>query len=253
MRLGVFQAASGGCSFAERLARLDGAIKGHALDLVVCPELFVTGYHITGRHRDLAQSAEGQYFDGIAEVAANRNCAVAYGYPESGGVETFNSAAIVGSNGKLLANHRKRLQSPGSFEETSFENGSTQTWAEIAGIRVTVAICYEIEFPETARAAAKSGAELLIVPTALVEAWPVVAERVVPSRAFENGIWVAYANHGGDELSHRYLGGSRIVAPDGSQPAVAGTEEEMIVADVSAEAVRAAQTRLPYLRDCVKL
>lgn len=252
MRLGVFQAACGGLDFNDRMARLDHALEGRELDLVVCPELFVTGYHIEANHRDLGEPAEGRYFQAVADLARSRQCAVAYGYPEAAG-QTFNSAAVVGADGALIANHRKRLASPGSFEEASFANGTAQTLFDLAGIRVSVAICYEIEFPETARQSALAGADLLIVPTALVEAWPVVAERVVPARAFENGLWLAYANYGGRELSHTYLGGSRIVAPDGREVAVAGRNEELLIADIDSGAVRSARDRLPYLRDCAFL
>lgn len=252
MRLGVFQAACGGLDLAERVARLDRALDGHALDLVVCPELFATGYHIEADHSDLGEPAEGRYFEAVAKLAKSHGCAIAFGYPEAEG-QTFNSAAIVGAHGGLLANHRKRLASPGSFEEASFSNGGSNTLCNLAGLRVAVAICYEIEFPETARAAALAGADLLIAPTALVEAWPVVAEHVVPTRAFENGVWVAYANHAGRELHYTYLGGSRIVAPDGREVAVAGPGEELLVAEIDPGAVAAARARLPYLRDCTSL
>jgi len=252
MKLGVFQAACGGLGLEERMAHLDRALEGHMLDLVVCPELFATGYHIKADHRELGEPAEGRYFRAIAALARSRGCAIAFGYPEAAG-RTYNSAAVVGADGTLLANHRKRLASAGSFEEVSFANGQAQTLFELAGFRVAVAICYEIEFPETARAAALAGADLLIVPTALVDAWPVVAECVVPARAFENGLWVAYANHGGRELIHDYLGGSRIVAPDGSAAAVAGRDETLLVATLDKHAVTHARDRHRFLRNCLKL
>lgn len=252
MKLGVFQAATGGLGLQERLMRLDRVLEGQALDLVVCPELFVTGYHIEADHRDLEEPVEGRYFQAVADLAKTHRCAIAYGYPEAA-ESTFNSAAVVGVDGVLLANHRKRLASSGSFEEASFANGDAQTLFELAGFRVAMAICYEIEFPETSRAAALAGADLLIAPTALVDAWPVVAECVVPTRAFENGLWIAYANHCGRELSHDYLGGSRIVAPDGSVAAVAGRNETLLVATINKGAVTHARDRHRFLHNCSKL
>ena len=249
MKLGVYQADCDGLGLEERLARLDRVLTGEALDLVVCPELFASGYHIKGSHRDLAEPSEGRYFQGMAELARRHRTALAFGYPEAAD-QVYNAAAVAGADGTLLANHRKRLASPGSFEEATFANGDAPTAFNLAGLKVAAAICYEIEFPETARGAALSGADLLIVPTALVAGWPVVAERVVPARAFENGLWLAYANHGGKELTHDYLGGSRIVAPDGREVAVAGRGDELLTAEVDAEAVSRARNRLPYLRDC---
>lgn len=253
MKLGVFQAACGGCDFTTRLDRLNTELSGKDLDLVVCPELFATGYHIENTHQTLAQPAGGVFLQAFGELANHHGCAIAFGYPEASDGLPYNSAAVVGPDGALLANHRKKAQSPHSFEETSFENGSTRTIFPCGDLQVAVAICYEIEFPETARAAAFGGADLLIVPTALVGAWPVVAEKVVPARAFENGIYVAYANHGGAELSYTYLGGSRIVSPGGAELAVAGQGEELIAAEIARDQVQAAQARLPYLRDRTKI
>ena len=87
------------------------------------------------------------------------------------------------------------------------------------------------------------------VATALVAQWDVVASRIVPARAFENGVWLGYANHGGEENGLTYLGGSRIVAPNGDEIAVAGQGQDFITAEIDTDRVHAAQTRLPYLRD----
>ena len=53
MRLGVFQADCGGLGLDERLSRLEGALKGQTLDLVVCPELFAPGATFHNNINDL--------------------------------------------------------------------------------------------------------------------------------------------------------------------------------------------------------
>ena len=114
-------------------------------------------------------------------------------------------------------------------------------------------ICYEVEFPESARNAAINGAQLIVVPTALVSKWDVVASKIVPTRAFENGVWLAYANHAGEENGFEYLGGSKIVGPDGAIIADAGTQEKLISASININEMTKARSRLPYLRDFAKL
>lgn len=111
-------------------------------------------------------------------------------------------------------------------------------------------VCYDVEFPETVRAAAQAGAELVVVPTALGAEWDQVARRVVPARAFENGVYLAYANYAGSERGFTYLGESRIVRPDGRDMAVAGDGEECIEAIIDRDAMVKIRRRLPYLRDC---
>jgi predicted amidohydrolase len=235
------------------MAALSDALAGVALDLVVCPELFTSGYHIGRSHADLAEPVDGPVAVGIAALAQRSGTAIVYGYPEAAEGVVFNSAALICPKDGLLANHRKRLASPGSFEEETFANGPEPTFAEFGGLRLAIAICYEIEFPETARQAALGGAGLLVVPTALVDQWGVVAEKIVPARAFENGLWLAYANHAGEEGGYTYLGGSRIVAPDGHEVAVAGAGQSLICAEIDPGGNATARARLPYLRDCVKL
>ena len=252
MKLGVFQPAFGGLLPDERVQRLGEEIAGAGLDLVICPELFLSGYNVGADLRQFAETAQGPRFEAISSLASAHQTAIVFGYPEREGEGLYNSAACVGPDGRILANHRKRANSPGSFEEEYFTPGAVPTVFDYAGVRIAVLICYEVEFPETVRQAAQLGAQLIVVPTALVEQWDVVASRVVPARAFENGVWVAYCNHAGSEGSCMYLGGSRIVAPNGQEAAVAGREETLIVADVEVAQVAAAQQRLPYLRDCAR-
>ena len=75
----------------------------------------------------------------------------------------------------------------------------------------------------------------------------------MPARAFENGVYVCYANHCGHENGLDYLGSSCIVGPDGRDLARAGPGAELIFARLERERVAAARARLPYLQDRLKL
>lgn len=253
MKLGIYQCKAAGRSPEERLEMLERHLDGQALDLLVCPELFASGYNVGEDIKRLAESPDGPFGQRMAELARRHGCAIAYGYPERAGEGVYNSAALYDPSGRLLANHRKRLPSPGSFEVETFETGEAVTFVELGDWCVAMVICYEIEFPETARQAAQGGAQLLLVPTALGADWGVVAERVVGARAYENGLYLAYADHAGEENGARYFGGSRIVAPDGKDLTVIGQEEGVIVADVTLDEVERIQKRLPFLQDCAKL
>ena len=253
MNLGVYQCIAAGRSAAKRLNVLESKIADRGLDLVVCPELFMGGYNPALDYNALAETTDGPFAQGIADIARRHNLAIAYGYPERGDGVVYNSAALIGPDGVLLTNHRKRLPSPGSFEEVTFANGPVVSFAELRGWRIAIVICYEVEFPESIRQAAQGGAQLVLVPTALGADWGVVSERVVLARAFENGVWMAYADHAGQDGDSAFFGGSRIVDPMGQDMAVAGQEETLLTAELSRDSVECAQNRLPYLRDCLKL
>ena len=119
----------------------------------------------------------------------------------------------------------------------------------LAGVRLTILICYDAEFPEAVRHAALAGAQCVLVPTALSDQWGVVANQVMPARAFENGVYLVYCNHAGREGDLAYLGASCIASPKGEDLARAGRGEQVIVAAIDPQDVAAAQARLPYLHD----
>ena len=75
-----------------------------------------------------------------------------------------------------------------------------------------------------------AGAHLVVAPTAMGEAWPHVAHKVIPTRAFENGVGLVYANHAGEEAGLNYLGASCIVRPDGHDLARTGLFHRFLLA-----------------------
>lgn len=253
MRLGVFQPDCGGMDAAKRLHALEHALVGQRLDLVLCPELFMSGYNIKGSHQGLAEPADGPFAQAVRDLARRHNTAICYGYPEAADGVVYNAALLLGPDGQTLANHRKRIAAPHCFEGDIFTNGAGATLVDFAGLKLAIVICYEVEFPEFVREAAQMGAELLLAPTALVNRWAVVAKHLIPTRAFENGIWLAYANHAGSESGQNYYGNSQIVTPFGEVAAAAGDQPELIQTTITPAVVTDAQTRLPYLADLVKL
>ena len=116
-------------------------------------------------------------------------------------------------------------------------------------ITAAMLICYDVEFPEMVRAAAIAGADLVIVPTALRRRWSVIAEKLIPVRALENGIFLAYANWAGAEADWDYAGLSVIAGPDGSELARAGDSPQTIIATLDQAAIATIRPQLPYLQD----
>lgn len=148
--------------------------------------------------------------------------------------------------------HRKLLLPPG-FETTLFEQGDACSVFGLGGFLLSILICYDIEFPENARQAATAGADVIIVPTTLGAQWGVVSEKLVPTRAFENGVYNVYANHSGHENNMAYYCGSCIVAPNGQDLVRANSEYQVLTARLTKDKVVAAQKRLPYLTERLKL
>lgn len=252
MRVGVFQSIVTGLTAHQRISRLASLLASNQLDLIVCPELFMSGYNVGDQLRKLAEPRNAEFSTQIRKLAKSTKTAIVYGYPEQDGEKTFNAALCINTQGEIIANHRKLLSPPG-FESSFFDPGNQITIFNLGGIKCAILICYDAEFPESVRSAAQAGARLVIVPTALFDNWGVVAEKVIPSRAFENGVWIAYANHAGMEGDLRYFGGSCIVNPIGQDSARADSNEALISAKIDVDAVEKAQARLPYLKNVHQL
>ncbi|MGC9473777.1 carbon-nitrogen hydrolase family protein [Streptomyces sp. WG4] len=252
MRTALLQSSGRPGSVAENLKVLDEAAaraSAGGAGLLVTSELFLTGYAIGDDIAVLAEPADGDSADAVAEIAGRHGLAVAYGYPERDGERVFNSVQLVAADGTRLANYRK-THLFGCFERDHFTPGEQPVvQAELNGLTVGLMICYDVEFPENVRAHALAGTDLLLVPTAQMHPFQFVAESVVPVRAFENQMYVAYVNRVGPEGEFEFVGLSVLAGPDGTSRARAGRSEEMVLADADPAFLAASREANPYLKD----
>ncbi|MGW5232220.1 nitrilase-related carbon-nitrogen hydrolase [Streptomyces nodosus] len=91
--------------------------------------------------------------------------------------------------------------------------------------------------------------EVLVVPTALMHPFQFVAESLLPTRAFESQMYVAYANRVGPEGEFEFVGLSTLAGPDGIARARAGRGEQLVVADADPDFLAASRAANPYLAD----
>ncbi|TQJ47688.1 carbon-nitrogen hydrolase family protein [Streptomyces sp. NBC_00080] len=252
MRTALLQSSGRPGSVVENLKVLDEAADRAAAagaGLLVAPEMFLTGYAIGDDIARLAEPADGDSADAVAEIAGRHGLAIAYGYPERHGETVHNSAQLVSADGSRLANYRK-THLFGCFERDHFQpGGQPVVQAELNGLTVGLMICYDVEFPENVRAHALAGTDLLVVPTAQMHPFQFVAESVVPVRAFENQMYVAYVNRVGQEGEFEFVGLSTLAGPDGIARTRAGRGEELVFADADPVALAASREANPYLKD----
>jgi len=234
------------------LAALQGAAKravALGADLLIAPEMAVSGYNIgAARVAAAATPADGAVPLAMQRIARETGIALLAGFPERGADGAcYNAAHLTDRSGKPLATYRKsHLFGPVDRAQFAPGNAAMQP-VDLLGWRVGIAICYDIEFPELARAMVLAGAEALLVPTANMLPFTSVPLRMVPTRAEENECYAAYANFCGSEGAFDYCGLSCLCGPDGGDLARAGPGEAMICADLSKAvlaATRAASTRL---------
>ncbi|MEK8173265.1 nitrilase-related carbon-nitrogen hydrolase [Streptomyces sp. M19] len=212
------------------------------------PELYLTGYALDDAVHRLAEPADGPGAAAVARVAAAHGLTVLYGYPERAGDAVYNAAQLIAPTAPGSPTTARRI----STDRTSAAGSPGRdpvVQARLGGLTVGVLICYDVEFPENVRAHALAGTDLLLVPTAQTRPFAFVAERLVPVRAFESQLYVAYVNRTGPEGAFDFVGLSCLAGPDGAVVARAGSGEELILGEADPERLRASRAANPYLRD----
>lgn len=224
---------------AEALQRLDAtAAQAHAqgAGLLITPEMYLTGYAIgTDRATALAEPSDGPFAQAVAAIAQRRGIAIVYGYPEhSASGKPFNATQAIGPDGVRLAHYRK-THLFGDMDRAQFTAGDAASevfsWR---GWRLGLLICYDVEFPEAVRGLALQGADAVLVPTANMREFDEVPLQMVPARARDNRLFVAYANACGHEGELQYGGFSTVAGPDGERLAFAGRRNELLTVQLTA-------------------
>lgn len=233
-----------------RIAQAAAQAAEAGASLLLAPELATTGYGAGDVIRDLAEPLHGPCADRLAEMAERFSLTLVTGFAERAGAAVYNSALLVRPDGSRLAYRKCQLY--GDYEKRLFISGpDAPAVTQIDGLTIGLLVCFDIEFPEHARRLAAAGAQAILVPTALPasEHAGFIARAVVPVRAFENQLFVAYANHiGADAFS--YAGLSCIVAPDGADLARGSEgEENLLVADLHPQPYQACRLANPYLEE----
>ena len=254
MKLAVYQggAARGGVAGQlDHLADVARRAADAGAGLLVLPEMYLTGYHIgADAVAALAEPPAAPSAERAAEIAKSAGIALLYGYPERGeDGRIYNAALLIDREGRRLANHRK-AHLFGEVDRRAFSSGDGRpTIAELDGVKLGILICYDVEFPEAVRLLALEGADLVLVPTALMAPYDFIARSLVPVRAYENQIFLAYANRTGIERDFTYLGQSCIVGPDGDDLARAGGDEALIIADLDPSRLVESRAINTYFQD----
>ena len=253
MRLALYQMMSADRSVAATTALLDQACaeaKAGGAELVIFPEMALTGYNIgADRIRRLAEPWDGRMVQSLSEMASRHAIGVLCGFPELDADRVFNAAVLIDASGTVQSVCRK-AHLFGEVDRAAFSAADALCpLVQFGEWSVALAICYDVEFPELVRAYALAGADLVLVPTANMQPYVGVATRVVPTRAEENEIYVAYANRAGTEGAFDYCGLSCVTGPDGLDVARAGPREEMIFADISKKEITRVRTSLSHLKD----
>ena len=189
-------------------------------DLILLPELWPSGYSPKSLADDVAGSAEpldGPRTAALASAAAAAGAWLAAGsVPERDGDDIYNTAMLFARDGELRGVHRKAHLYAPLGEDLIFRAGQQLTVCPTEDFGpLGLPVCFDGDFPETARALRLAGARVVVQASAYeveAESW---WDRLYPARALENGQWWVMSNQCGRTPSGALLGGSQIISPLG--------------------------------------
>ncbi len=217
-------------------------------DLAVFPEAFARDFGEAGSDVGrYAEQVDGDFATEVAAVARDRGTTVVAGMFEVSGDPERPYNTLV-ARGAVHADYRKvHLYDSFGYRESDRLLAGTPDLTPIAlgGWQVGLMTCYDLRFPEQARALVDRGAELLVIPSAWV-AGPRKVDHwrtLVRARAIENTVFVAAVGQPGP----RYTGHSLLVDPLGDVLAEGGAGPEVLSAVVERAALDEARRTNPSL------
>ena len=191
-------------------------------DILVFPESLITGFPSPHNIASLAEPLHGPSLRAIQQAARERDIAVVVGLTEEDQGRYYNTSVLVTPEGIALSYRKTHLW---VGEGELVQAGDRYTTVQWRGVRIGLLICYDCEFPESARALAELGAELLLITDGNMQPYGPVHRTAVMARAQENQVFAAMVNRVGpgiDDLT--FAGGSLVADPFGQVLFEAGQE-----------------------------
>jgi len=223
-------------------------------NLIIFPELSLTGYVIHDLAYELAETIPGPTIHSLEEVAKKESIYMVFGMPErskKAPTVLYNTAVLLGPGG-LIGKYRKmHLPTHSVFEEKRyFGLGYEAPVFETDIGKLGLIICYDVFFPEISRLLRLKGTQLIICISASPAVRRGFFEALTVARALENTVFIAFVNLAGVENGLQFWGGSRIIAPSGSIIAQAKLDEEdLVIGSVDYSNLERAEVFVPTLRD----
>jgi len=241
----------------ENIRRIEKAsvkARKQGADLVIFPELSVTGYVLKDQVYELAEHVPGESTQEVERIARKTETYIVFGIPElseRAQATLHNTAAIVGPEGFIGKYRKMYLPTHSVFEEKRYFRPGYQPAVFETNIgKVGLVICYDLFFPEVTRLTRLEGAQLIVCISASPATRRTFFETLTSARAIENTTFLAFVNLVGIEEGLQFWGGSRLVGPQGKILAKAKyDEEDFITGQVNYADVRSIEAFVPALKD----
>ncbi|MBY5968076.1 MULTISPECIES: carbon-nitrogen hydrolase family protein [Halomonas] len=220
---------------------------GDQVSLMIFPETHLSGFAEPGHVEDRALSLDGPEVARLVEASRQQDCALAIGLLERAVDGVYNTTILITPEEGIALTYRKTHLWPDERELVGLGDriGVTR-WR---GLTVGLMICYDIEFPETARALGVLDADLMIVTNGNMDPYGPVHARAAQARAQDNQCFLAMANRCGEGAGLIFAGRSAVYSPFGETLFEAGREPGVHRVSLDLNQRAHARRDYDYLRD----
>ena len=170
--------------------------KQNGADILLLPECFITGYDLT---IDNASAITENDLAPLCEKAKELRIGLVATALTKGKSNPQNSAFVISKDGKILMKYAK-VHTCDFADEKVLESGTEFKVCDFDGVKIGIMICYDREYPESARVLMLKGAEIILVPNDCGSMRPRL--QALSTRAYENMCGVAMANPNGENAGN---------------------------------------------------
>jgi omega-amidase len=220
-------------------------------EVVVLPEMWKSGYDF-GNLSEHAETIDGSTASFLAGQSKLHHIYLVGGsFTQQNKGHVYNTSLTFDPNGKLI-NQYSKLHLIGLMQEDQYLSaGEYYGIFSIGEALASVIICYDLRFPELARAYAIEGASILFV----LAQWPVQREAhwlaLLRARAIENQMYVVGTNVVGHNENDKFHGKSIIFDPWGEVVAEAGKQKQIVYGEIDLHVVAKIRRDIPVFQDRV--
>ena len=232
------------------------ALRAHkeGADLLIMPELSLTGYVVRDQIYELAEEIPGESTRHMQRIAKNTDLHIVFGMPElskNAQATLYNAAVLVNPHGVVGKYRKMYLPTHSVFEEKRYFRPGYQPAVFSTNLgKIGLIICYDIFFPEVARLARLEGAQLIVCISASPGVRRAFFEVLTTARAMENTAYLAFVNLSGIEDGLQFWGGSRLVGPNGKILVQAKyDEEDFVLHEIDYADLKSVEPFVPTLKD----
>jgi omega-amidase len=243
----------------NRVAHLLADAHNGGAELAILPEMFVQPYDMALVPDRSESVPHGPTSEKLSQWARQFKMAIVGGSVAEIGSDGkyYNTATLWSPEGEFLAKHRKvhlfDVDLPGgvSFKESVILSpGHQVTVVPVLGMRLGIAVCYDIRFPELARLMTLKGADMIALPGAFNHvSGPAHWEILLRNRAAENTVWVAgVSGMAPPDAGYQAWGHSMLADPFGEVVADMGRGEGVAFGVMDPVRLKDVRARLPVLK-----